>query len=108
LSWDIGAFAVWSINDASAAIAYLDGEDPAYPPSSRLAVGIPLEASVAYYWDKRWFTRMRFSYNGLSYTFENLAPSEYPFGAKTLLYNKGFSPWSFVHFSFTVSMGLHV
>jgi len=108
LSWEIGAFAAWSLNDASAAIAYLDGEDPAFPPARRFALGIPLEASVAYYWDKRWFTRMRFSYNGLSYTFEPLAPSDYPFGAKVFLYDKGLSPWSLAHFSFVVSMGIHL
>lgn len=108
LSLDIGAFAAWSINDASAAIAYLDGEDPAFPPSSRLSLGLPIEASVAYYWSKRWFTRMRLSYNGLSYTVESLAPSAYPFGATAFLYDRGFSPWSLVHFSFAVSMGIHL
>jgi hypothetical protein len=108
LSWGAGLFAAWSENDASAAISYLDGDDPVYPPAKRFSLGIPLEAGISYYWDRRWFTRLRFAYNGLSYTFENLIPADYPNGAETFRYDKGFSPWSLAHFSFTIFMGMRI
>jgi hypothetical protein len=103
---EAGLAVTYDWNTESAALASSTPVDPTPRSIERVTLTLPLVFGFTLSLTPRFFINLSLTYNGLSYTFEPLPPSDYDSGFLHLRYASGFSPWNFINISILLKAGV--
>jgi hypothetical protein len=103
--YDAGLAVIFDSNTDCKALSYINGVVIEQPDAQRLSLSLPVFFTINYQLTDSFRLFLRLKYYGLTYTFESADPSSHEYGAGTMLYSHGFSPWNLMNISISIGGG---